>query len=110
MQHVHDSELVDAARSIAEACGLVILHGMDEAPERLTLVRSGLAQAMTPPFIIPAADESRALDYLLNTIHPEDVALVLTDAPERVIAHLWPAPAISVASTNISGVVRSVNS
>lgn len=107
MGGMHESDLVDATRSIADASGLVILHSSVREPERMAQIRAGLAQAMTPPFVIPAADESRAIDYLLNTLQPNDLAVVLTDDPERVVSHLWPAPRISVESTSVAGVVRS---
>ncbi len=107
MAGMHEVDLVDATRNIADAAGLVILHGATHEPQRMARIRAGLAQSVTPPFVIPAADEARAIDYLLNTLQPNDLAVVLTDEPVQVVSHLWPAPRISVESTSVAGVVRS---
>jgi cyanophycin synthetase len=101
-----DDDVRDAGRILGDFGGIVLLHGENATIERMDLIKEGIAAAQVPPIVLAVPDELRAIDHVLNTIAPGDVALIIADNPEIVLTHLWPAPAISVNSHRKVGSVR----
>jgi cyanophycin synthetase len=93
-----NDEALDAGRIVAGLGGIVLLHGENASDERMTAIKDGIASAPVPPIVLAIPDELRALDQLLNTVAPADMALVLADNPEAVLQRVWPAPLISIDS------------
>lgn len=89
-------DLNEAGRVVGSLGGIVALHGSDVDRERLEALKEGMAAAPVPPLVLSLADEMNAIDHLLNALGPDDVGLVLATDPSRALAHLWPAPAISI--------------
>lgn len=92
-------EAHEAGRLLGELAGIVLLHSENSSDERMELIHQGIAAATVPPIVLRVVDEARAIDHVLNTIAPGDAALVIADDPSVALAHLWPAPRISVASS-----------
>jgi cyanophycin synthetase len=93
-----DDDARDAGRILGDFGGIVLLHSENATPDRMELIKEGISAAQVPPIVLAVPDELRAIDHVLNTIAPGDVALVIADDADVVLAHLWPAPAISVGS------------
>jgi hypothetical protein len=68
-------------------------------------IKSGISSSPVPPIVMAVPGELRAIDHLLNTIAPDDVALVIADDAEAVLQRLWPAPVISVEGNRKAGIV-----
>jgi hypothetical protein len=84
---------------------VILLHSENAGTERMGLIKAGISSATVPPIVMAVPDELRAIDHLLNTIAPDDVALVMADDAEVVLRHLWPAPVISVDAIRRNGMV-----
>lgn len=89
-----DADSVEAGRIVGGLGGIVLLHGERASDERMRSIRSGLAAALPPPIVLGMPSEGQALDQLLNTVAPGDLALVLADDPTTALDRLWPAPRI----------------
>jgi cyanophycin synthetase len=100
-----DDEARDAGRILGALGGIIILHGKRLLPERVEIVKSGVASVPVPPIVLTMPDEEHAVDQLLNTLAPDDIGLIMADEPADVLAHLWPAPSISVGSLRRVGVM-----
>jgi cyanophycin synthetase len=98
-----DEEASDAGRIIAGLGGIVLLHDENASEQRVLAIKDGISSAPVPPIVLAIPDELRAIDQLLNTVAPADLALVLADDPVGVLARLWPAPVISVTSRRRAG-------
>lgn len=93
-----DDQLHEGGRILGGLGGVVLLHGEHAGRRRMDEIRRGIASAPIPPLVLAMQDEGRAIDYLLNTIAPKDVALIIADEAEVALGRLWPAPTISVAT------------
>lgn len=93
-----DDQLNEGGRILGGLGGVVLLHGEHADRRRMDVIRRGIGSASIPPLVLSMKDEGRALDYLLNTIAPKDVAVVIVDDEQAVLGQLWPAPTISIAS------------
>jgi len=102
----NDEDAQEAGRILGGLGGIVLLHGKSAPPERMDAIKSGIAASPVPPIVLAVPDELRAIDHLLNTIAPDDVALVIADDPETVLDHLWPAPQISIDAGKKPGMVE----
>ena len=91
-------ELPEAGRILGGIHGVAMLHGDNEESSRMSIIKEGIASATVPPILMNAPNEEMAVDHVLNTIGPDDIALVLADDVEVALSHLWPAPVISVTS------------
>lgn len=89
-------DVAEAGRLLGTLGAFVVLHADDEAGERLEALRSGLAASPVPPLVVVVDGEVKAIDTMLNKIGSDDVALVLATDTANALAHLWPAPAISI--------------
>lgn len=102
-----DDEAQEAGRILGSLGGIVLLHGENANGSRMETIKAGIASSPVPPIVLSVPNELRAIDHLLNTIAPDDVALVLADDPDIVLEHLWPAPLISVEASRKSGIVNT---
>ncbi len=100
-----DDEVQEAGRILGVLGGIVLLHGDNADTDRMDAIKAGITSAPVPPIVLAVPDELRAIDHLLNTIAPDDVALVIADNAAIVLPHLWPAPVISVEPGRKSGTV-----
>jgi cyanophycin synthetase len=100
-----DDDAQEAGRILGGLGGIILLHGTHASSERMDAIKTGIASSPVPPIVLAVPDELRAIDHLLNTIAPDDVALVIADNPETVLDHLWPAPQISVDASRKPGTV-----
>lgn len=101
-------EAQEAGRILGALGGIVLLHTENADPARIEAIKGGIASSPVPPIVMSVPDELRAIDHLLNTIAPDDVALVLADDAEVVLQHLWPAPVISVDASRKAGMVGRI--
>ncbi|MCO5175566.1 MAG: hypothetical protein M9890_01130 [Thermomicrobiales bacterium] len=92
------AELPEAGRILGGIHGVAMLHGDHDESSRMSIIKAGIASATVPPILMNAPNEERAVDHVLNTIGPDDIALVLADDANVALSHLWPAPVISVTS------------
>jgi hypothetical protein len=69
-------------------------------------IRTGLAAAAVPPIVLTLPDEGRAIDQLLNSVSPGDLALVLADDAATALNRLWPAPRIDADRYRNGGKAR----
>lgn len=102
---LRDEDAHEAGRILGGLGGVVLLHAEHASPERMETIKAGIASAHVPPIVMLVPGETRAIDHLLNTIAPDDVALVIADDAEVVLEHLWPAPVISVEASRKNGLV-----
>ena len=93
-----DDEVPEAGRLLGGLAGIVLLHSENTSDARMELIHQGIAAATVPPIVLRVVDEAHAIDHLLNSIAPNDAALVIVDDPAIALGHLWPAPRISVTS------------
>ena len=100
-----DDEVQEAGRILGGLGGIILLHSEQADTSRMAAIKAGISSAAVPPIVLSVPDELRAIDHLLNTIAPDDVALALADDPETVLQHLWPAPVISVDASRKTGMV-----
>ncbi|MEX1157916.1 MAG: hypothetical protein WEC79_03170 [Thermomicrobiales bacterium] len=100
-----DDDAQEAGRLLGGLGGVILLHSENAGPERMGIIKAGISSAAVPPIVMAVPDELRAIDHLLNTIAPDDVALVMADDAEVVLRHLWPAPVISVDAIRRNGMV-----
>lgn len=100
-----DDEAQEAGRILGSLGGIVLLHSENADGARMEAIKAGIASSPVPPIVLSVPDELRAIDHLLNTIAPDDVALVIADGAENVLHHLWPAPVISVDASRKPGMV-----
>jgi cyanophycin synthetase len=98
-------EAQEAGRILGTLGGIVLLHRENADAARMEAIKAGIAASPVPPIVLSVPDELRAIDHLLNTIAPDDVALVLADDADVVLQHLWPAPVISVDASRKTGMV-----
>lgn len=89
-----NDESTEAGRIVGGLGGIVLLHGEHADDDRMRAIRLGLASAAVPPIVLAMPDESSAIDQLLNTVSPGDLALILADDATAALDHLWPAPRI----------------
>ncbi len=102
---LRDEDAQEAGRILGGLGGIVLLHCENASASRTEAIKTGIASAPVPPIVLSVPDELRAIDHLLNTIAPDDVALVIADEAEVVLQHLWPAPVISVDASKRAGLV-----
>jgi cyanophycin synthetase len=102
-----EDELHEGGRILGGLGGIVLLHGQSAPAERIEAIKVGIAAAAVPPIVLAIADEQRAIDQMLNTLAPDDLALVIVDDPSVVIPRLWPAPMIDITSGRRSGAQRN---
>lgn len=100
-----DDDAQEAGRILGGLGGIVLLHSKNAGTARMDAIKAGIAASPVPPIVLSVPDELKAIDHLLNTIAPDDVALVIADEPEVVLAHLWPAPVISIDANRKTGLV-----
>ena len=100
-----DEDAQEAGRILGGLGGIVLLHSENAGAARMDAIKSGIASSPVPPIVLAVPDELRAIDHLLNTIAPDDVALVIADDSEVVLRHLWPAPVISIDASRKTGMV-----
>ncbi len=100
-----DDEVQEAGRILGGLGGIILLHNEHAETSRMEAIKAGISSAPVPPIVLSVSDELRAIDHLLNTIAPDDVALALAEDPETVLRHLWPAPVISVDASRKTGMV-----
>lgn len=93
-----DDQLGEGGRILGGLGGVVVLHGEHADERRIETIRRGIASAPIPPLVMLMKDEGRAIDYVLNTIAPKDVALIIAGEADVALGRLWPAPTISVGS------------
>jgi cyanophycin synthetase len=86
----------EAGRILGNLGAIVLVHGELADPARIAALKDGMAATALPPVVITMSDEVSAIEHLLNALGADDVGLVLADDPERALARLWPAPAISI--------------
>lgn len=103
-----DDEAQEAGRILGGLGGIVLLHSENADAARMETIKAGISSSPVPPIVLLVPDELRAIDHLLNTIAPDDVALVIADDAEIVLRHLWPAPVISVDGNRKTGMVSSI--
>ncbi|HUG16491.1 MAG TPA: Mur ligase family protein [Thermomicrobiales bacterium] len=96
-------ECVEAGRIVGGLGGIILLHGEHAPDGRMEAIRVGLSTAAVPPIVLSMPDEGRAIDQLLNTVAPGDLALVLADDAETALARLWPAPSIAADRLRSNG-------
>ena len=89
-------DLRDAGRILGQLGAIVLAHDEHGDGERSQALKEGMASVPLPPVILTLPDERSAIEHLLNSLGADDVGLILADEPERVLAQLWPAPAISI--------------
>jgi cyanophycin synthetase len=106
-QGLPDEDVHEAGRILGSLGGIVLLHSDNAGEERMDAIKAGIASAAVPPIVLSVPGEAQAIDHLLNTVAPDDVALVIADEPDVVLGHLWPAPAISVDSIKRGKVASS---
>jgi UDP-N-acetylmuramyl tripeptide synthase len=85
MESVPDADLVETGRLLGRAAGVLILHGAAEQPERLALLRQGVAANKVPPLVVRVATERQAIARVIRMLRPDDLAFVLADRPESVL-------------------------
>jgi hypothetical protein len=102
-----EDELHEGGRILGGLGGIVLLHGQSAPAERIEAIKVGIAAAAVPPIDQAIADVQRAIDQRLNTLAPDDLALVIVDDPSVVIPRLWPAPMIDITSGRRSGAQRN---
>lgn len=98
-------DVQEAGRILGGLGGIVLLHSENAEASRMEAIKVGISSSPVPPIVLAVPDELRAIDHLLNTIAPDDVALVMADDAEVVLQHLWPAPVISVDASRKTGMV-----
>jgi hypothetical protein len=102
-----DDELHEGGRILGSIGGIVLLHGQTALAARMDAIKEGIAGAAVPPIMLAVADEQRAIYQMLNTLAPDDLALVIVDDPAIVIPRLWPAPMIDIQSSKRGGIHRN---
>lgn len=100
-----DDDAQEAGRILGGLGGIVLLHSENANLARMEAIRAGISSSPVPPIVLSVPGELRAIDHLLNTIAPDDVALVMADDADVVLRHLWPAPAISIDAGRKPGMV-----
>jgi cyanophycin synthetase len=100
-----DADAHEAGRILGSLGGIILLHSDNTDASRMEAIKSGISSSPVPPIVMAVPGELRAIDHLLNTIAPDDVALVIADDATEVLGRLWPAPVISVEGTRKAGMV-----
>ena len=85
MDSVPDADLVETGRLLGRAAGVLILHGATDQPERLALLRQGVAANKVPPLVVRVATERQAIARVIRMLRPDDLAFVLADRPASVL-------------------------
>jgi cyanophycin synthetase len=93
-----DEDVAEAGRLLGNLGALVVLHGENASDARLQAFKAGISSAASAAVVLTVSNETRAVDHVLNIVGNNDVALVMADDPAVVLAHLWPAPSISMSS------------
>ena len=88
MEEVPDDDLVETGRLLGRAGGALILHGNDDRPERVALLRQGIAANDVPPVVIRVSTERQAIARLVSMLRSVDLAFVLADQPAAVLRAL----------------------
>jgi cyanophycin synthetase len=101
-----NDESVEAGRIIGGLGGIILLHDEHASDARMQSIRTGLAAAAVPPIVLTLPDEGRAIDQLLNSVSPGDLALVLADDAATALNRLWPAPRIDADRYRNGGKAR----
>jgi cyanophycin synthetase len=85
MDNVPDADLIETGRLLGRAAGVLILHGADDQPERVALLRQGVAANKVPPLVVRVATERQAIARVIRMLRPDDLAFVLADRPANVL-------------------------
>jgi UDP-N-acetylmuramyl tripeptide synthase len=88
MDSVPDEDLVETGRLLGRAGGALVLHGGNERPDRIALLRQGVAANEVPPVVIHVGTERQAVARALKMLRPDDLAFVLADQPAAVLRAL----------------------
>jgi cyanophycin synthetase len=85
MDEIDEADLTEVGRLLGRTSSIMVLHSGREQPERMALLRQGIALNVIPPVIVHTTTERRAVSRVLEMIRPGDAALVLADNPLSVI-------------------------
>lgn len=88
LESVPDADLVETGRLLGRAAGVLILHGSSDQPERVALLRQGVAANKVPPLVVHVATERQAIARALTMLRPDELAFVLADQPASVLRAL----------------------
>lgn len=98
MDNVPEADLVETGRLLGRAAGVLILHGTADQPERVALLRQGVAANKVPPLVVHVATERQAIARALSMLRPDDLAFILADQPASVLRALNRARQRAVAA------------
>lgn len=76
--HLPDDQLLEAGRLLGRLGGVVILHH-EAPPDRIDLLKEGIAQNNIPPLVITLPTESKAIRHALRMLEHGDLCLMITD-------------------------------
>lgn len=85
MESVPDADMVETGRLLGRAAGVLILHGSSDQPERVALLRQGVAANKVPPLVVHVATERQAIARALTMLRADELAFVLADQPASVL-------------------------
>ena len=85
MEEIDEADLNEVGRLLGRTSSIMVLHSGREQPERMALLRQGVALNDFPPVIVHTTTERRAVSRVLEMIRPGDAALILADNPMSVI-------------------------
>jgi cyanophycin synthetase len=85
MPDVPSDDLSEVGRLLGRNGGVLIANGV-WAPERLELLRLGVAGNTVPPIFLQAPSERAAVQQALNMIRTKDVVLVLAEHPTATVS------------------------
>jgi cyanophycin synthetase len=85
MECVPDDDLVETGRLLGRAGGALILHSIGDRPERMSLLRQGIAANEVPPVVIHVGTERQAINRAMAMLRPDDLVFILADQPASVL-------------------------